>query len=84
MKQCNDNLTWFQINNWIPLITTIVLVCGSFMLLRSDVSLLNEKVSVLLKGQETLIAKYEGVQKRLGACELSINTLETKMGIGAN
>ena len=84
MPQEEKTPSWYEINNWIPIITTAILICGSFMLLKSDMRVANRNIELLLAGQTQLIEKYEGVQKRLGECELSISTLQTRMGIGSN
>lgn len=70
-----------ELNFWIPIITTVVLVSGSFMALRTTVLVQNEKLDTVIANQTEILKKYENVQVRLGAAENKITYLDTNQKI---
>jgi len=79
MEQNEKTVTWFQVNNIIPLIFSAVSITISFMSLSNKIDLANQKLATLVENQTVLISKYEGVQVRLGLCELNVNTLTANL-----
>ena len=70
-----------EINFWTPIIFTVVTISMSFMALKSQVDLQNQKLDTLIAGQNVLIEKYEGIQARVGINERDITLLNTNQSI---
>jgi hypothetical protein len=70
-----------EINFWVPIITTVVLIAGSFMALRGTVDLQNQKLDTVIANQTEILKKYENVQVRVGTAELNIGVLQTNQKI---
>lgn len=63
MKQ---NLTWWQVNNLVPIISSAVLIALSFSALMTRVAVLENKVDSVLVSQEKMFDKYSGVEQKYG------------------
>ena len=77
----DDTITWFQINNWVPLIMSAVAITGSFLMLKNDVSLLRQEVKHIAQQQSTMIELFKDVEQRYGEVALKVERLETLQGI---
>ena len=75
-----DQITWFTINNIVPIIASAVMIASSFFLLQTRIALLEQKMDTLIANQERMLQKYEGLETRYGNLSLKVNTLETRGG----
>lgn len=73
----NKAITWFQINNWIPIVVSALAVAGVMANFDKRLSLVEEKVDRILSMQEQINQKYSSVEDRYGNMALRLNTLET-------
>lgn len=76
-----DVITWFTVNNILPLIFTAVTITVSFMALSGKLDLLTQRVDLLIENQKTIISEYKGVQVRLGTLELDHEKFETELNV---
>ena len=76
---------WLKFHNVVPivtsLVTTTVVVAGTFFSLKGDVRVLSERVDTLIKQQEAILQKYASVEARYGELALKVGRLETLEGI---
>ena len=80
-EKVNDSLTWFQINNIVPIITSIVIIALSWASLGAKIDLLNQKVEYLTKQVEEYNQRNKEVQTRIGTSESNIQVIFTKLGM---
>jgi len=92
MTSSTDPITWFTINNVVPLVASAVMIASSFFLLQTQVKLLaqkqdidskqqNEKMDILIAQQQRILEKYESIESRYGTLSLKVNTLETRINM---
>ncbi len=77
MKSENP-ITWFQVNNVIPIVTSIILMVIAFGALKSDVTLLNQKMDFVIAQQEKILVKYDDLERRYGNLALEVNKISTE------
>jgi hypothetical protein len=61
MKQSQETLTWFQVNNWVPIIASSVMIAMSFMAFTTRLSVLENKMDNIT----LLLEKHQNQQDRL-------------------
>jgi cell division protein FtsL len=80
-EKVNDSLTWFQINNIVPIVTSIVIIALSWASLGAKIDLLNQKVDYLSKQVEEYNQRNKEIQTRVGTAESNIQVIFTKLGM---
>jgi len=70
-----------ELNFWIPIITSLLMVASSFFLLYTKVELLNQKVDNISANIDRLTTKYASVEDRYGKVSLQIQRIETVMNL---
>ena len=78
MKNQQQNIQWWQINNIITLIGSAVMMTLTYGLLMTRVAVLENKVDTLIIAQERMLIKYSEVETRYGTLSLQVARLETK------
>lgn len=74
----NEIITKPELNFWIPIITTALLVAASWFNLSIRVELLAQKTDLLIEQNKTLIAKYGDVERRYGEMSTKVTTLQAQ------
>lgn len=67
-----DNISWLQVNNTVPIIASAVMIAGSFFALKSDVALIKQDTDYI----KTSVAKTEAITD---GNTLKINNHETRL-----
>lgn len=84
-KKCpsayQELITKPELNFWIPIITTVVLVSGSFMALRTTVVVQNTKLDTVIANQTQILNEYRNVEVRMNTAENKITFLDTNQKI---
>ena len=82
-KQIQSPITWLQVNNLIPVITSVILIAISWANLSSRVELLNQKMDLILANQNQVIneltSSYKSLETRYGQHALEIKELQTRV-----
>lgn len=78
MAKENQTVTWFTVNNFVPLIGSAVMIAASFFALKSDVALLSQKLDTQISQQKEIIADGKIDNERIDAHEIRITLLENK------
>lgn len=73
----SQNITWWQVNNIVPIVVTFVGMAFSFAMWTSRISVLETKMDLVLEQQKQILAKYSGVETRYGELSLKVKELET-------
>ena len=71
-------VTWWQVNNIVPIIITLIGMTISFSALITRVAVLENKIDTLIAQNEQILIKYSGVETRYGELSLKVQALETK------
>ncbi len=72
-----DTLTWFQVNNILPIIISAVMITTSFLLLQQRIALVEQKLDTIVQQQKEILTAYRGLEGRYGELSLKVNTLES-------
>lgn len=73
-----ENISWLQFNNTVPIIASAVMIAGSFFALKSDVALLSQKLDRLSEDTKEIITDNRGSADKLNDHETRITLLENK------
>jgi len=76
-KKSNGAITWLQINNLIPVITSAIIITLSWASLSVQIELLNQKVDSLISNQKQLVQSRKDLENRYGELSLKVKGLET-------
>jgi len=76
-KKPNGAITWLQINNLIPVITSAIIITLSWASLSVQIELLNQKVDSLISNQKQLVQSRKDLENRYGELSLKVKGLET-------
>lgn len=64
-----DSLTWFQVNNIVPLVLSALAVAASFYALSIRVSVLETKMDVLISQNEEILRDSKDLNLRMVSLE---------------
>ena len=76
-QKTNGAITWLQVNNLIPIVTSFIIMALSWSSLSSKIDLLNQKVDFLVQAQKDLVESRRGIETRYGELSLKVKELET-------
>lgn len=76
-KKANSTITWISVNNWIPIITSAVMIALAFGKINTRLALIEQKVESVAEGQQTMIELFKSTEKRYGELALKVERLET-------
>ena len=71
-----ETISWLQINNLIPIITSLVIISLSWASLSSKLALLDQKLDFLVKTQQEYIDSRRNLETRFGELALQVKELE--------
>lgn len=74
----NQNISWLQFNNIVPIVTSAVLIALSFGTLMTRVAVLETKIDTLLAQNEKMLAKYSDVERRYGELSIKVAKIEER------
>lgn len=74
----DNNISFTQIKNWMPLITSALIVAGAFYSLKVAVAVQTEKINQMAEGQRVFLQKYDNSEIKLNNHETRITVLESK------
>lgn len=79
-------LSWFQINNWVPIITSAVIIALSWGALNSKVDLINQKLDTYIANQDKIIQQLANGReinaKDIAQLKIDVNTLKVQFNKG--
>lgn len=76
-----DAITWLQVNNWVPIIVSVVIVASSFFALQTRLALIEQKVEFIAKSQGEMLELFKSVENRYGLLSLDVKELQTVAGV---
>ena len=80
-KKLEPAITWLQINNWVPIITSAILIALSWSSLNTQIALLNQKQEVMVSIQKEMLANQKLYLQDLNAIHGRLVKLETLEGL---
>lgn len=80
-KEYRNFISKPEISFWIPIISSCIMIAGSWFTLSNRIDLLTQKVDTLIVQNEKLMEKYAGVEDRYGKLSIQITRLETMEGL---
>lgn len=78
-KKNENDITWLQVNNIVPIIASAIMIASTFWSLKTDVKVLTERVNTMIENQGTATAQRNSLESRLGNLSLKVQALETKL-----
>lgn len=78
MDMENKSITWFQINNIVPLIFSLVAMVLAFGTLKADIALLNQKQDTIISQQNEMLRNIKEIVLEQSTLALKQKELETK------
>lgn len=72
MKKSDSAITWVQFHNWVPIITSVVLIASSFFMIQTRLALIEQKVELIAQGQKTMIEIFKDIETRYGQLSLKV------------
>ena len=80
-KNIEPAITWLQINNWVPIITSAILIALSWSSLNTQIALLNQKQEEMVSIQKEMLANQKLYLQDLNAIHGRLVKLETLEGL---
>lgn len=80
-KKIESTLTWIQINNWVPIITSAILIALSWASLNTQIALLNQKQEQMVAIQKEMLENQKLYLKDLNAIHGRMVRVETELKI---
>ena len=80
-KHVENALSWVQINNWVPIITSAVLIALSWASLNTQIQLLNQGQQQIIATQKEMIENQKLYLNDLNALHGRLVEVETKLEI---
>jgi len=80
-KHIENALSWVQINNWVPIITSAVLIALSWAALNTQIQLLNQGQQQIIATQKEMIENQRLYLNDLNALHGRLVEVETKLEI---
>jgi len=77
-KKANGAVTWMSVNNWIPIVTSAVMIALAFGVINTRLALIEQKIETISKQQTTMIELFKSTEQRYGEIALQVNSLEVK------
>ena len=71
--------SWFEINNWVPIIGSAILVASSFFALSTKMALIAQRQDILIDEVKGMNQSYANIMTKLGNHENRLSVLETKV-----
>ncbi len=68
MKNTNP-ITWFEVNNIIPIVVSLITMALAFAALNTRVMLIDQKVDTLLTQQKEMLVGYNAITLKIQALE---------------
>lgn len=78
MTMDNKPITWFQVNNLVPIIFMIIAMVMAFGTLKSDVALLSQKQDTIIAQQKEILSNVKDVVAEQQTLALKQRELETR------
>ena len=78
-KKTQEALTWFQVNNWVPIITSAVLIALSWAALNTQIQLLNQKQDEIVSIQKEMLDNQKLYLTDLNALHGRLVKVETEL-----
>ena len=76
-KEINGTITWLQINNWVPIITSAIFIALSWAALNTQIQLLAQKQQDILVNQRQMLENQQLYLDDLNTLHGRIVKLET-------
>ena len=70
-------ITWLQVNNWVPIIISIVTLSCTFGAVLTRLALIEQKQDTIAQQQKTMIDLFKNTENRYGELALKVKRLET-------
>ena len=80
-KHIDNALSWIQINNWVPIITSAVLIALSWAALNTQIQLLNQGQEQIIATQKEMLNNQREYINDLNAIHGRLVKLETLVGL---
>ncbi len=81
MAKDNRNITWWEVNNLVPLIITFVTMALAFASLKTDIAVIQVNQDKMLVYEEKMEQRWSQIEVRLGTNEVNIAQLRAIQGI---
>lgn len=75
------NITWLQVNNWVPIISSAIMMTIAFGAVLTRLALIEQSQETILTQQSSMLELYKGVENRYGELALDVQTLKTLEGV---
>ena len=75
----DKNVSWFQVNNWVPIIVSIVMMTISFGALLTRIALVEQRLVDLIDLNKTSISEYKVIQAKISEHETRISLIENRL-----
>ena len=76
-----DKQNWMSINNWVPIITSTVMIVLAFGGILTKLAVMKEQLTELRSDQTVMIELFKSVEERYGIMALKVERLETLQSI---
>lgn len=71
-----------EITFWLPIITSSILIAGSFFAVSGRIDLLNLRVEQLISQNQIILQKYTNLEDRYGILSLEVTRMNTIHNLG--
>lgn len=75
------NITWLQVNNWVPIISSTIMIALAFGAILTRLAVIEERLGELSKDQTVMIDLFKSVETRYGEVALDVKELQVIGGI---
>jgi hypothetical protein len=80
-KQSSDLVQLLSVNNFIPILVTIITVVIFVVGLGARIDLLDQKIDYIIVAQDKLLEKYANIEEKYGNLALQVKAIETSLQI---
>lgn len=75
----NNPVTWWQVNNIIPIVVSVVAMTVTYGVLMARVAVLENKVDTLIAQNTSILNKFVSVENRYGELAIKVAKIEEKI-----
>ena len=74
----NENITWFTVNNIVPLVGSAIMIAASFFALSNKVDLLSQKLDGIVENTKAIALDVKDGSEKVNNHEVRITLLEDR------
>jgi len=80
-KQDNQNITWLQVNNIVPIVLIVVSSLLGYGVTLTRIAVLENKIDYMTRQQDIVLQTLTSVEGRYGRLAVQVGRVEERLGM---